>query len=113
MSSEPIFSSSYTIQYHVTQQPVAAKIKHVLHIWELVPTSRGQDNLLYQINYEVQEESSVHRIINQLLGAAGAQQLSPYQFEKLQGKLKVNPNPTLRLPQTQQSRKLSAEGEQL
>ncbi|MGA0198560.1 MAG: hypothetical protein ACO3NK_05430 [Prochlorotrichaceae cyanobacterium] len=113
MSSEPIFSSSYTIQYHVTQQSVAAKIKHILHIWELVPTACGQDNLLYQINYEVQEESSVHRIINQLLGAAGAQQLSSYQFEKLQGKLRINPNPTLRLPASQYSQKLATDGEKL
>lgn len=97
MPPKSIFSTSYTIQYHVTQKSAAAKMRCILHIWELAPNTCGQDNILYQLNYEIKEESSVYRIINQLLGAAGAQQLSSYQFEKLQGKLKVNPNPTLRL----------------
>jgi len=97
MSPDRFISPSYTIQYHVTQQSVAAKMKCILHIWELSPNASSQDDILYQLNYEVEEESSVHRIINYLLGSAGAKQLSAYQFEKLQGKLKVNPNPTLRL----------------
>ena len=98
MFPKPLSSASYTIQYHVTQESVATQIKCILHIWELAPNiPSGHDQVLYKLNYEVREESSVHRIINNLLGAAGAQQLSSYQFEKLQGKVKVNPNPTLRL----------------
>jgi hypothetical protein len=98
MSPKPLSSASYTIQYHVTQESMATQIKCILHIWELAPNiPSGHEHILYKINYEVQEEFSVHRIINNLLGAAGALQLSSYQFEKLHGKVKVNPNPTLRL----------------
>ncbi|MFZ4666687.1 MAG: hypothetical protein ACOYME_09695 [Prochlorotrichaceae cyanobacterium] len=88
-------SCAYTIQYHVTSR---GNRKQILQIWELVREgSQGTETLLYQINYELNDLSSAHRIINHLLEAAGAKQLTPYQFEKLQGKLKVNPNPTLRL----------------
>ena len=91
---------SYTIQYHVTKSKNTPK--QVLRIWETDPGAlHDEDAILYQINYELDETSGAHQVINHLLEAAGAQRLTPYQFEKLKGKLKVNPNPTLRLfPQT-------------
>lgn len=89
--------STYTIQYHITSRPMGDDSKLILQIWETVPGSHTNGQaLLYQINYELQSDQGACTVINHLLESAGATQLTDYQFSKLQGRLKVHPNPTLR-----------------
>lgn len=86
--------SSYTIEYQICKD----REREILKIWEVVPNSVGSKQpWLYQMNYELSGDTSAHLIINYVLEAAGATQLTSYQFTRLNGKIKVMPNPTLRL----------------
>jgi hypothetical protein len=86
--------NGYTIQYQVQSK----SDKQILQVWELDPTANvAQKPWLYQMNYELSDHNSACSIINNILEAAGASKISDYQFAKFKGKIKVMPNPTLKL----------------
>ncbi|KKJ01035.1 hypothetical protein [Prochlorothrix hollandica] len=84
----------YTLQYQIWQN----QDQQMLSIWEPVPQNRNPDiPFLYQMNYPVDSAQSACVLLNEILKVAGAEKITPYQFSKLNGKIKVMPNPTLKL----------------
>ncbi|MEB3273677.1 MAG: hypothetical protein ACO4AI_01910 [Prochlorothrix sp.] len=87
-------ASGYTLQYQVWQDHG----QQMLSIWEpIASTDASQEAFLYQMNYRIDSEQSACALLNHVLKAAGAEKVTPYQFQKLRGKIKVMPNPTLKL----------------
>lgn len=88
-------ASGYTLQYQIWQDQDQ---QHMLSIWEpIAANNASKDAFLYQINYPIASEQCACAVLNEVLQAAGSKKITPYQFERLRGKIKVMPNPTLKL----------------
>lgn len=87
-------ASGYTLQYQIWQN----QGQQMLSIWEPIAATQGHPTtFLYQINYPIASEQCACAVLNEVLGAAGSEKITPYQFERLRGKIKVMPNPTLKI----------------